>query len=104
MTIDPVRDKLKIGTQLDSMASDPMWHSRLAAELVEAPVELTVELGEAGITLNDLINLTVGDTIVLSRDCRSELSVKIEGIEKFVGFPGVQGGNRAIQITGESTS
>ena len=104
MTIDPVRDKLKIGTQLDSMASDPMWHSRLAAELVEAPVELTVELGEAGITLNDLINLTVGDTIVLNRDCRSELSVKIEGIEKFIGLPGIQGGNRAIQITGESIS
>ncbi|RQW83237.1 MAG: flagellar motor switch protein FliM, partial [Geobacter sp.] len=99
MTIDPVRDKLKVGTQLDSMAIDPKWHSRLASELVEAPVELTVELGETGITLNDLINLSAGDTIILNRDCRSELSVKIEGIEKFTGLPGVQGGNKAIQIT-----
>jgi len=104
MTIDPVRDKLKVGTQLDSMAIDPKWHSRLAAELVEAPVELTVELGETGITLNDLINLTVGDTIILNKDCRSELSVKIEGIEKFTGFPGVQGGNKAIQITSDLLS
>jgi len=99
MTIDPVRDKLKIGTQLDSMAIDPKWHSRLATELVDAPVELTVELGETCITLNDLINLSVGDTIILNRDCRSELNVKIEGIDKFSGLPGVQSGNKAIQIT-----
>lgn len=99
MTIEPVRDKLKIGTQLDSMAIDPKWHSRLAAELEAAPVEMAVELGRTSITLNDLINLSVGDTIILDQDCRSDLSIKIEGIEKFAGLPGVQGGNKAIQIT-----
>ncbi len=100
MTIEPIRDKLKIGTQLDVMAVDPQWSSRLSSQLVTAPVELTVELGEATITLNDLIHLTSGDTIILNRDCRSELSVKIEGIEKFSALPGIQGGNKAAQITG----
>ena len=45
MTIDPIRDKLKIGTQLDIMAVDPVWSYRLSDELLEAPLELTVELG-----------------------------------------------------------
>lgn len=100
MTIEPIRDKLKVGTQLDVMAVDPLWSSRLSAQLETAPVELTVELGEASITLNDLINLTAGDTIILNRDCRSELSVKIEGIDKFSALPGILGGNKAVQITG----
>jgi flagellar motor switch protein FliM len=102
MTIEPIRDKLKVGTQLDVMAVDPQWSSRLAAQLETAPVELTVELGEATITLNDLVNLTVGDTIILNRDCRSQLSVKIEGIEKYTAVPGIQGGNKAVQIGGST--
>lgn len=100
MTIDPIRDKLKVGTQLDIIAIDPLWSTRLEAELAEAPVELTVELGETRITLQDLVNLSTGDTIILGKDCRSELNVKVEGVEKFTALPGVQGGNKAVQITG----
>lgn len=100
MTIEPIRDKLKVGTQLDIMAIDPQWSSRLQSELEEAPVELTVELGDAWITMQDLVNLAAGDTIILGRDCRGELNVKVEGIDKFTGLPGVQGGNKAVRITG----
>lgn len=100
MTIDPIRDKLKTGTQLDTMAIDPMWSTRLSTELVEAPVELTVELGDSWITLNDLLNLSAGDTIILNRECRSELTVKVEGKEKFTASPGVHAGNKAIRISG----
>jgi flagellar motor switch protein FliM len=100
MTIDPIRDKLKTGTQLDIMAIDPMWSTRLSAELIEAPVELTVELGESWITLNDLLNLSEGDTIILNKECRSELTVKVQGKEKFTASPGVHAGNKAIRISG----
>jgi flagellar motor switch protein FliM len=100
MTIDPIRDKLKTGTQLDIMAIDPQWSTRLSAELIEAPVELTVELGGSWITLNDLLNLSAGDTIILNKECRSELTVKVEGKEKFTASPGVHAGNKAVRISG----
>lgn len=100
MTIEPIRDKLKIGTQLDIMAIDPQWSSRLSCELLDAPVELTVELGEALITMDDLLSLSSGDTIILNRDCQSELNVKVEGIDKFSAVPGAQHGNKAIRISG----
>lgn len=100
MTIDPIRDKLKTGTQLDTMAIDPMWSTRLSTELIEAPVELTVELGDSWITLNDLLNLSVGDTIILNKECMSDLTVKVEGKEKFTASPGVHAGNKAIRISG----
>jgi flagellar motor switch protein FliM len=99
MTIDPIRDKLKTGTQFDVMAVDPMWSHRLSSELLDAPLELTVELGGSSITLEDLVNLTPGDTIMLDRDSRSDLIVKVEGKGKYLAVPGVRGGNKAIQIT-----
>jgi flagellar motor switch protein FliM len=100
MTIDPIRDKLKTGTQLDTMAIDPMWSTRLSAELAQAPVEVTVELGDSWITLNDLLNLSAGDTIILGQECRSELTVKVEGKAKFTASPGVHAGNKAVRISG----
>lgn len=99
MTIDPIREKLKAGVQLDMMAVDAQWSTRLSAELYSAPVELSVELGETQITLQDLLNLKPGDTIMLDNDCDSDLVVKLAGVPKYVGVPGVRGGNKAVQLT-----
>ncbi len=100
MTIEPVREKLKSGTQLDVMAVDPQWSNRLSGELMDAPLEMTVELGESTITLGELMDMAPGDTIMLDKDCRSDLTVKIEGACKFFAIPGARGGNKAVQLTG----
>jgi flagellar motor switch protein FliM len=99
MTVEPIREKLKNGVQFDLVAVDQKWSYRLSAELTEAPLEVTVEMGNTMITLQELMNLAPGDTIMLDKDCRSELVVKVGGISKFLGAPGVRGGNKAVQIT-----
>jgi flagellar motor switch protein FliM len=99
MTIEPIRDKLKAGSQFDMMAIDPQWSSRLSEELVEAPLEISVELGNSTITMDELLELTSGDTIMLDKACTGELLLKVAGIPKFRGLPGVRHGNKAIQIT-----
>ncbi|GFE59491.1 flagellar motor switch protein FliM [Geobacter sp. AOG2] len=99
MTIDPIRDKLKSGMQFDLMAIDPQWSYRLSSEILEAPLEVSVEMGNAGISLRELLDLTVGDTIMLDKPCSSELLAKIEGMPKFSCVPGIRHGNKAIQIT-----
>jgi flagellar motor switch protein FliM len=99
MTVEPIRDKLKNGVQFDLMAVDSKWSYRLSHELAEAPLELTVEMGNTMISLEELMNLTAGDTIVLDKECRSELVVKVGGISKYFGVPGTRLGNKAIQIT-----
>jgi flagellar motor switch protein FliM len=99
MTIDPVRDKLKNGVQFDMLTVDPKWSQRLSSELNEAPLDIVVEMGRAALTLDELLRLEPGDTIMLDKDIRSELPVKIAGIGKFVGVPGVRRGNKAVQIT-----
>jgi len=99
MTVEPIRDKLKNGIQFDLMAVDSKWSYRLSNELGEAPLELTVEMGNTMISLEELMNLVPGDTIVLDKDCRSELAVKVGGVSKYMGLPGTRGGNKAVQIT-----
>jgi len=99
MTIDPIRDKLKAGMQFDLMAIDPEWSSRLTAGILDSPMELSVEMGNAKITLKELLDLSAGDTIMLDKPCTSELQVKLEGMPKYMGIPGIRHGNRAIQIT-----
>jgi flagellar motor switch protein FliM len=99
ITIDPIRDKLKNGVQFDKLSIDGKWLRRLTAELVEAPVEVVVEMGHAPITLREMLRLEVGDTIMLDKDIRSDLVVKVGGVSKFIGVPGVSKGNKAVQMT-----
>lgn len=99
MTIDPIRDKLKTGMQFDLMAIDPQWSNRLSAGIFQAPLELTVEMGNADITLRELLDLAPGDTIMLDKSCSSELTIKVEGMAKYFGIPGIYHGNKAIQIS-----
>ena len=99
MTIDPIRDKLKTGMQFDLMAIDPQWSFRLSSEIMEAPMEATVEMGNARITLRELLDLAPGDTIMLDKACSSEMVVKVEGVPKYFGIPGIRHGNKAIQIS-----
>ena len=99
MTIDPIKDKLKTGMQFDMMAIDPQWSFRLSAELMEAPMEATVEMGNANITLRELLDLAAGDTIMLDKASSSDMIVKVEGVPKYFGVPGIKHGNKAIQIS-----
>lgn len=99
MTIDPIRDKLKVGMQFDLMAVDPQWSQRLSSEILEAPMETIVEMGNASITLRELLDLAPGDTIMLDKSSSGEMLVKIEGVPKYFGIPGIRHGNKAIQIS-----
>lgn len=103
MTIDPIREKLKAGMQFDLMAIDPQWSSRLSTGLLGAPLNISVEMGNAGISLRELLDLAPGDTIMLDKACTSEMTIKVEGVSKYLGVPGIHHGNKAIQISNFST-
>jgi flagellar motor switch protein FliM len=66
---------------------------------MEASVNIDAELGRAKITGKDLLNLEVGDVLVLDRYVSGELDVRVEGVLKFRGYPGVFKGNRAIKVS-----
>lgn len=63
-----------------------------------ASVRVIVELGHAWITVDDLLNITVGDVIQLDQSVEQLLAVRIGKNVKFYGSPGVSGSRMAVQI------
>ena len=62
-------------------------------------MDVRAELGTALLNLADIINMEVGDVIVLDNAVSDEAILKIEGVPKFKGYPGIFKGNKAIKIS-----
>ncbi len=97
-TIEPIRSKLYASYQSDQLEVDTEWMDRFRKRLHDVEVELLVELGRAKIKGRELLQLDVGDIILLDHDISEPLVVKVEGIPKFTANPGVFKGSQAFQI------
>jgi flagellar motor switch protein FliM len=98
-TIEPVKDKLYAGFQSEQLEVDQRWIMRLAEVLRTAKVRAVVELGRSKLRMRELANLKTGDVILLNADVEDELKMKVEGITKFLGRPGVYNNRTALKIT-----
>ncbi len=97
-SIEPIRSKLQSRFQADQLEVDQNWMDRLKKRLGETTVEVSVELGKSTILGKDLINLNLGDTILLNTDRSEPLIVKVEGVPKFKAQCGIHRGNLAIKL------
>ena len=98
-TVEPIMPKLREQFQSEEVEIDQVWIRRLRDQLLQAEIELIVELGKVTVMTRDMLGLKVGDTLNLGNDVSDPLTLKAEGVEKFKGFPGVARGSKAIQIT-----
>ncbi len=99
-TIEPIRQKLSTGFQVESDQTDKkMWVSTIKEQLLSTDLNIRVDLGETEIKLRDLMNLKVGDVIPLDQDSTGEFDVKVEGMNKFRGYYGIHHGTVAVQVT-----
>ena len=62
------------------------------------PVPVIVELGNSEISLRELLNLSPGNIICLNKSVRDRLNVKLMGVPKFLGYPGLVRDNIAIVV------
>jgi flagellar motor switch protein FliM len=97
-TIEPIRSKLYAAFQSERLEVDHAWISRFKDRLMETPVTMDVTLGTCQLTGRQLLNLDVGDIILLDEDEDDLLKAEIQGVLKFYGKPGVVKGNKAFQI------
>lgn len=98
-TIESIKGKLNSSFQSDNDRADKVWTENLEEHIQGISANVTVNLGETQITVSDLVNLSIGDIIPLNQDCDGELSLRVEGVEKFKCFFGVSRGTRAVQVT-----
>lgn len=102
-TIEPIRSKLYAGFQSDQLEVDTAWINRFIERVREAEVNMNVELGRTMITGEDIMNLAIGDVIMLKHDVREPLEVKVEGVPKFKVFAGSSRGQKAVRIVSDIT-
>jgi flagellar motor switch protein FliM len=99
-TIEPIKQKLASGFQVESDQTDKkLWTSTIMEQLMETEVEMKVDLGETEISVEDLMKLKMGDVISLDQDATGEFDVQIENVKKFKGYYGIHHGSVAVQIT-----
>lgn len=99
-TIEPIKQKLSSGFQIESDQTDKkLWTSIIREQLLETDMNIQVELGESAISLGDLMQLKVGDVIPLDQDSTGEFDIQVEGVNKFKGYYGIHHGSVAMQVT-----
>lgn len=99
-TIEPIKQKLQTGFQVESDQADrKLWYTVIREQLLNTNVELKVNLGESQIVLEDLMELKTGDVIPLDQDASGEFAIQVENVPKFKGLYGTHHGSVAMQIT-----
>jgi flagellar motor switch protein FliM len=97
--VEPIKERLYSAFSADRDELDVKWLERLNAGLKEIPVMLTGELGRTIISVEELLNIKLGDTMLLNTRAEEDISIMIEGAEKFKGKFGVYRGSKAVRIT-----
>ena len=101
ITLEDVMDKLNTKYWFSTMQEqDAEEYAELMENLISrAPMPVKAVLGQSAITVNDFINLQVGDIIRLDTKLEDELNVYVGNIKKFTALPGASGDHYAVRVT-----
>ncbi len=98
--IEPIKQKLSSGFQVEADQTDKrIWSKIISEQLKDVSVDIKVNLGESNVSIQDLMNMRVGDVVSLNQDASKEIDVLVEGVKKFKGFYGSSHGSVAMKIT-----
>jgi len=97
-TIEPIRDVLLQGFMGEKFGRDPIWEGHLATEIWSADIDVQAVLYERLMPLSRVMNLAVGDTLLL--DIKSDALVEMRCGDFLVteGRMGRAGENVAVEL------
>ncbi len=100
-TLENIMDKLNtkywFSTMQDSNDEDYQEHIESLIKRVDIPVKAI--LGNSSISVEDFMNLQIGDIIRLDSSLESDLTVYVGNIKKFTAVPGSSKDKYAVQVT-----
>lgn len=97
-TLEPVRDKLLQRFMGEKLGRDRIWAQHMASELYNTQVTVDVVLGEKMMSLRDVRNLQVGQTIALNLSPEDALQVHCGGVALGRAHIGQRSSNIAIRM------
>ncbi len=103
MHIDPLINKINqsryASKRLQDSAQEEIVKESLVSNVKESSLEVSAVLGETVLSLQEIINLQVGDVIKLDKDVTSDLKINIKnGATWFYGTPGVRKKKKVIKV------
>jgi hypothetical protein len=90
-TLEPIRSKLHASFQSERLEVDHAWIARFKERLLETPVQMVIELGQTQITGRQLLNLEIGDILLLNTDTERILEAEWKACASSYGCPVGQG-------------
>ena len=97
LMLEPIKEKLS-SKYLREKDMEHHWSAQLEMLLQDTPVTLIAELGITTRSISDLLDLQVDDVIQLNTGPEDLVNLTVDHIPKFLGFPGIIKGNRAVEI------
>ncbi|MCP4747831.1 MAG: flagellar motor switch protein FliM [Desulfobacteraceae bacterium] len=97
LMLEPVKDKLS-SRYLREKDRAHAFRAQLSVLLRDTHVDIVAEMGKAVQTIGQILEFEPSDIIKLNTGPHDPVVLKVEGIAKYFGTPGIVKGNRAIQI------
>ncbi|HBE80502.1 MAG TPA: flagellar motor switch protein FliM [Firmicutes bacterium] len=99
--LEPILDRLNAQvwfTRSSNKTSNTQSLSAIQQRLSQAAIQVSAELGQATISVGELLTLAVGDVIQLDQSVKGLLDIRIGNQVKFKASPGVSDNKMAIQV------
>jgi len=97
-TLEPIRKMLLQQFMGEKFGRDNIWESHLATELWTTQMEVRAVLDDQQIPLSQVLNLKLGETIVLNTTADSPVQLRCGNIPLTTGRMGRKGHNIAVRV------
>ena len=94
--IEPVREQLSNPLQSEQIEPDKRWIRRLSKQVQAADIEIVVNLGQAEVSIQQLMAMQVGDVIGL--DIPQPLTAEVDGVPVMECKCGILNGQYALRV------
>jgi flagellar motor switch protein FliM len=100
VVLEPIIPKLSMHYWMSEKKNDVTTeeYQSLKKSVEHSYVTLTANLGHSQITVNELLNLNIGDVIKLDQHLDQPLRIDVGGFSKFIAQPGKRQKRIAVQI------
>ena len=96
--LEPILNKLRSNGQEKAATIDETWNRELEECLLQAPVELRLEMGSTRMNVGEFLNLKAGDYLNMYRRETDAVTLWLESVPMFQAVAGQRDGSLAAEI------
>jgi flagellar motor switch protein FliM len=97
LMLEPIKQKLCTTCRREK-ETHSSWYGQLKELIKDTPVNVIAELGRTFRTVGEVLSLQVDDVLQMPSGPKDQVVLKVGGVPKYLGYPGVIKGNRAVEI------